>query len=85
MRTVRTYLTDLRLKLRPYWLVLVRDLKRRVTTCQICKKYGASPCSICAGINLCDHCQRTESIKLDVRLKVDKYLAEWRKDAIAHK
>ena len=65
-----------RMHLHCYWLALHRDLKRWFTPCKICRKYGASPCSICAGINLCDHCQFVESIKLDRRLHGEAFNEE---------
>ena len=58
----------LRIKLRPYWLVFLRELKASFTACQICGNFVAYPCSICACIPLCDECARNESIKLDRRL-----------------
>ena len=60
----------MRNKIRFYWLTFLRDLRRFFTLCQRCKRYGASPCSVAAGINLCDHCQREECIKLSRRIIV---------------
>lgn len=70
---IRTFLTALRLKLRPYWLVFLYDLKRTVTVCHRCKSLGAYPCSICACIPLCEHCQGEESIRLDRELGIGDF------------
>lgn len=64
MKTVSRMVT----KLRPYWMVLMRDFRAAFTQCQRCKAFGSYPCSICACISLCDTCTREESIKLDKRL-----------------
>lgn len=66
----RTYLTALRLRLRPYWLALVRDVKMVFTPCRRCGEGGASPCSIAGCVPLCDPCQREESYRLTRRLNV---------------
>jgi hypothetical protein len=56
-------------KLRPYWLVFLRDLKTFFTVCRKCHRLGAYPCSICACINLCTDCQNDESVKLCKKLE----------------
>jgi hypothetical protein len=61
-------LQNFRNHLRFYWLVFLRDLKQAFTKCQHCRSLGAYPCSICACIPLCTHCQREESVKLSKRL-----------------
>ena len=61
-------LQNLRNYLRFSWLVFRRDLKAAFTVCQRCKALGAYPCSICACIPMCDHCQREESIRLGLQL-----------------
>jgi hypothetical protein len=72
MQTLKTLLIALRLKLRPYWLVAKRDLKTLFTACQKCKALGVYPCSIAGCVPLCTSCQREESIRLDMRLRMDK-------------
>lgn len=64
----------IRNRVRCYWLALRRDLKQVFTKCTRCKNLGASPCSICACVILCEHCQLEEVIKL--RRKFEK---DWEK------
>lgn len=73
---VKNFLTDLRLELRPFWLLLRRELKAAFTICQKCKAFGAHPCSICACVPLCAQCSVEESIKLDRCKTTAAYLAE---------
>lgn len=61
-------------KLRPYWLVLVRDFRAAFTECRKCKTLGAYPCSICGLVPLCEGCAREESIKLDRNVTTAAYL-----------
>jgi hypothetical protein len=61
------------LKIRPYWLVLCRNVRQAFTFCVKCRRPGAYPCSVCACVNLCEHCQREESIKLDKKLKIGPF------------
>lgn len=70
----KNFLTVLRLKLRPYWLVFRRELKAAFTVCQKCKAFGAHPCSICACVPLCEQCAMEESVKLNRHKTTAAYL-----------
>src|ERR1035438_1876591 len=75
-----TMLQNLRNHLRFYWLTFLRDLNQAFTRCQRCKLLGAYPCSIAACIPLCEHCQREETVRLDLRSTVDAWVKERREN-----
>jgi hypothetical protein len=66
---LKALLKNLRIKLRPYYVVAKRDLKNMFTMCKRCGTMGAYACSIAACIPLCEACQREESISLKEYLR----------------
>jgi len=69
-------ISRLRIKLRPYWLVFVRDVKCFFTFCERCGVLGAWPCSICELQSLCGDCQLEVNRVLSAQ-GTNKYGIDW--------